>query len=278
MSWTTAEALTRLIQAGKENRLAHGYLIVGNPPQIQTELLRPWLKELLGAEPFPHPDVHQINPESKTRQIRVEAIRQLIALLNRTSYSGGWKVGIINEADRFRSEAANAFLKTLEEPNNKTLLLLLTQRPEQVLPTLLSRCLILRLKSSPVPSSTILQPLLNDLSQKPPTDHVAAYHYLNRCMDYLRDTHKVLDKNAQDEVKLAKQNGLEGEAVADIEKIAVSQVETEYLMSRRNLLKELAQIFGISQPELFDETEKALSRSLPESFVFERLFLNLIVK
>ena len=75
MSWTTAEALTCLIRAEKENRLAHAYIIVGEPQQVQTELLTPWLKQLLSATPFPHPDVHQVNPESKTRQIRVEAIR-----------------------------------------------------------------------------------------------------------------------------------------------------------------------------------------------------------
>lgn len=276
MSWTTAETLKRLIQAEKENRLAHAYLIVGDPQQTQTELLYPWLKQLLAAEPFPHPDVHQINPESKTRQIRVETIRQLIDSINRTSFAGGWKIGIINEADRFRPESANTFLKTLEEPSKRTLLLLLTQRPEQLLPTLLSRCLILRLKSIPPSPLTVLQPLLNDLSQNPPTDHVTAYHYLNRCLDYLKNTHKILDKNAQDEVKLAKQNGLEGEAITEIEKIANSRAETDYLTSRRNLLKELAQLFGASQPHLFDETEKALARSLPENFVLERLFLNLI--
>ena len=56
-----------------------------------------------------------------------------------TAFSGGWKVGVVVGADRLEAEAANAFLKTLEEPPGKTLFLLLTDQPDAVLPTIVSR-------------------------------------------------------------------------------------------------------------------------------------------
>jgi DNA polymerase-3 subunit delta' len=59
--------------------------------------------------------------------------------MSTTSFSGGWKVAVIYGADRMREEAANAFLKTLEEPPAKTMFLLLTDAPEGILPTIASR-------------------------------------------------------------------------------------------------------------------------------------------
>ena len=56
-----------------------------------------------------------------------------------TSFSGGWKVGVIYGADRLRAESANAFLKSLEEPPPKTMYLLLTDQPDAILPTIVSR-------------------------------------------------------------------------------------------------------------------------------------------
>jgi DNA polymerase-3 subunit delta' len=57
-----------------------------------------------------------------------------------TSFAGGWKVGVLVGADRLNAAGANAFLKTLEEPPSKAVFLLLTDAPEQLLPTIVSRC------------------------------------------------------------------------------------------------------------------------------------------
>jgi DNA polymerase-3 subunit delta' len=57
-----------------------------------------------------------------------------------TSFAGGWKVMIFVGADRMNESAANAFLKTLEEPPAQTLFLLLTDSPQRLLPTIISRC------------------------------------------------------------------------------------------------------------------------------------------
>jgi DNA polymerase III subunit delta' len=57
---------------------------------------------------------------------------------------GGYRVAILTDADRMRREAANAFLKLLEEPGDRTVLILITDRPDRLLPTIRSRCQLLR--------------------------------------------------------------------------------------------------------------------------------------
>ena len=88
-----------------------------------------------------HPDIHRLVPEKKSRIISVDAMRErMIDPMEKTTFMGGWKAGVVVGADRLRTESANAFLKTLEEPPPHTLFLLLSERPEQLLPTIISRC------------------------------------------------------------------------------------------------------------------------------------------
>ncbi len=67
------------------------------------------------------------------------------------SVEGGYKVAILTDADRMRREAANAFLKLLEEPGKKTVLVLITDRPDRLLPTIRSRCQSLRFERLETP-------------------------------------------------------------------------------------------------------------------------------
>jgi DNA polymerase-3 subunit delta' len=94
-----------------------------------------------------HPDLFHLRPTGKMRIISVDNTRDLISELNRSSNQGGAKVAIIHEADRMRKQAANAFLKTLEEPPPGTYILLVTTRPYATLATIRSRCLQVRLPS-----------------------------------------------------------------------------------------------------------------------------------
>ena len=81
-----------------------------------------------------HADVRWIEPESKSRQIRIEEIRDLIEAIALTSYEGGWKAAVILFADRLNANAQNALLKTLEEPPPNSLLILATDVPAALLP------------------------------------------------------------------------------------------------------------------------------------------------
>jgi DNA polymerase-3 subunit delta' len=92
-----------------------------------------------------HPDVFWVRPESKTRIIKAEQIRELIRELNLRPAEAAHKAALIVAADRMHTSAANAFLKTLEEPPAGTVLMLLSTEPQHLLETILSRCLRLNL-------------------------------------------------------------------------------------------------------------------------------------
>ena len=140
----TEAAYTLIENAISVGRPAHGYLIVGDVRGAALELAERVLERLFGAEHVKdraHPDIHWLTPEKKTRVISVESMREkIVHPMEQTSFAGGWKAGVVVAADRLQTESANAFLKTLEEPTPQTLFLLLTDSPEQLLPTIISRC------------------------------------------------------------------------------------------------------------------------------------------
>jgi DNA polymerase-3 subunit delta' len=88
-----------------------------------------------------HPDVQWIRPESKSRIITIDQMRELMQTVNFKPTHSPWKVAIIVAADRLNEQAANAFLKTLEEPPGDSVLALLSTDPQRVLETIRSRCL-----------------------------------------------------------------------------------------------------------------------------------------
>lgn len=78
--------------------------------------------------------------EEKSPEIGVEIIRNLNTVLTQTSRGGGWRIIIIDGAERLNNNAANALLKRLEEPPPKTVFFLVTHLPGHLLPTIRSRC------------------------------------------------------------------------------------------------------------------------------------------
>jgi DNA polymerase-3 subunit delta' len=146
--FTANEALDLLRAAREHGRLAHGYLITGPTGCGKRQVAGELCAMLTGAEdePFKHQDVHVIEPESKSRRIRVEQIRDLERELQMRSLLGGQKVGVIFDADRLIEAAANAFLKTLEEPPGSSHLVLVSAQPDQLLETILSRCIEIPLR------------------------------------------------------------------------------------------------------------------------------------
>jgi DNA polymerase-3 subunit delta' len=93
-----------------------------------------------------HPDLNRVVPIEDSKQIRIEQVRDLAAELALTSHRGGYKVGILSPADTLNRFAANALLKTLEEPSARTLLILVAIQPSRLPPTILSRCQRLRVR------------------------------------------------------------------------------------------------------------------------------------
>ena len=87
-----------------------------------------------------HPDFHLVRLEDDAKQIKVEQVRGLIEALTTKSYRGGFKVGIIDGAETLNASGANAFLKTLEEPTDDTLLMLVCGPAHRLPATIASRC------------------------------------------------------------------------------------------------------------------------------------------
>ena len=152
MAFTLEVALAYLEGAQKRSRLAHAYLITGAPGS-GTRVLAAELAHRINGAPADAifagsaPDIHLASPESKSRRIVIEQIRGLEHALQMRASDGLRKVAILSEADRMVPQAANAFLKTLEEPPNNSLLLLLSSIPEVLPETILSRCIGIPLAS-----------------------------------------------------------------------------------------------------------------------------------
>jgi DNA polymerase III subunit delta' len=147
MPFLVDEALRYLSRAKDGGRLPHSYLITGPDGSGKRDLARKFFAELnQTAAVETHPDYHLVEPGSKSRRILVEQIRELEESLRMKSTAGAWKFGIVVDADRMMPQASNAFLKTLEEPPVKSILLLLTAVPEALLETVQSRCIRISLR------------------------------------------------------------------------------------------------------------------------------------
>jgi DNA polymerase-3 subunit delta' len=88
-----------------------------------------------------HADIHWARPESKSRVLTVEQMRDLMQQIQLKPTEAEFKVAVIAGTDRLNAQAANAFLKTLEEPPSNSVLILLSTEPSRILETILSRCL-----------------------------------------------------------------------------------------------------------------------------------------
>src|SRR5690606_9158650 len=144
-----------LSQTAEAGRLGHAWLLLGDPGLGKEQLAERLARLHLCQQPDRgepcgqchscqlfdkghHPDLGTVTVDSKT--IGVEAIREICARLQNSAQLGRGKVVIIPDAERMTESAANALLKTLEEPAGDSLLLLIASQVSRLLPTILSRC------------------------------------------------------------------------------------------------------------------------------------------
>jgi len=117
-----------------------------------------------------YPDLIFIQPE-KENEIKISQIRDLIWKLSLKPYSSSFKVAIIDEAHLMNLQAQNSLLKILEEPKGETFLILITSRPEFLLPTILSRVQAMRF--FPVSKEEIKRYFLSDKINPQKADYLA---------------------------------------------------------------------------------------------------------
>lgn len=248
---SVAAALAQLRETFAAGRLAHAYLIHGPVRGAANELLNAFLPSLFcQATEKPcgkcdgcrrvvaheHPDVLRLEPESKSRQIVVgeagedEGIRKMVRFISLTPFIGPWKVGVIIDADRMNTAAANAFLKTLEEPPSASLIFLLTESPQSLPATILSRCQKITLAADVAAADEPWrEALLEWLRAGPASDALQTTARAGQLEQILDAERK---RVAEVEGDAAKEEGAEKEVIA-------ARVGARYRAVRATLLKQL---------------------------------------
>ena len=188
-------------------RPAHGLLFKGSKGIGKLELAINYAQSLLCQQPDvsgfacgkcpschwfvqgSHPDYRLLQPESlsmdgdesedskpvsgkkPSKQISIEQIRGLADFFGMTAHQGGRRVIVIHPAETMNTNAANALLKNLEEPPQGLLIVLVSHKPQQLLPTILSRCLSFAL---PAPDAASATRWLAEQGVKNPADALAS--------------------------------------------------------------------------------------------------------
>lgn len=209
-------AVAQLQRAYAHRRLSHAYIFDG-PEGVGKQTVAQALAALLLCEApaqadscghcpackqvacGSHPDLHVLAPDG--RSVKIKQIRELRARLSGTASYGGYSVVIIDAADTMTLEAANAFLKTVEEPQGPTCFILITTQAERLPETIRSRAQLVRFHAL---GQASLSRLLAEEADTP-----AGRTAIDLSGGSLTRAHKMLTDDALREQQLARRAALE---------------------------------------------------------------------
>ncbi|MDF7826046.1 hypothetical protein P4B35_18595 [Pontiellaceae bacterium B12227] len=319
-----AEAWDGIKNGFQSGRLAHAYTIVGSPRGNALHFAESFLKLLFceraekpcnectgcrQVEAHKHVDTLWIEPQSKSRQILADDVRGLIRRMSQTSFDGGWKAGVILSADCMNESSENALLKTLEEPPPKSILLLVTDSAQSLLPTIISRCqkIVLSEGNANAVNELWHEPLMNILHCLPPTgglDAARLASQLKGILDVVKEgiadaVIEELDQNdeALDESKLkvileARTNARLKEVQADVFRVMLdwqrdvllltSGIEQENLIFSNdwNMLEQQAKLHtqgsALKAMQEIEAISRRLDRNIPAMQIFDEAFRKLV--
>jgi len=257
----TVALLQRSLERG---RVAHAYLLTGGSLDAAAGLARNLIKTLNCRNPVRqgpnqspvdccdacdecrridqdnHPDVAWVRPESKLRVITVDQMRDLMHTIHLKAMENGYKAGILVGADRLNTQAANAFLKTLEEPPHKTILILLSDQPDRLLETILSRCLRLNLGGdNPSLANIDPQPWLKkfcEFAQAPTKNLLTRYQMLGALVAHFAEIKTQIETNLTAGSPLEKYDEAEASLRQKWETELNAAIESEYRRRRAESL------------------------------------------
>jgi DNA polymerase-3 subunit delta' len=320
------EAWEGIRKSFEDGRLAHAYILVGSPRREALSFAESFLKLLFcenddkpcgqctnchRIDTHNHVDTHWIEPQSKARNIKADEIRALVHRLAQTAFAGGWKAGILVSAECMNPTAANILLKTLEEPPPKTLLLLITDSPQALLPTITSRCqkVVLSKNRSGRVETFWKEPLLKILCDLPPSDGLGAARLAGQLKALFGGVKKgiaeaiaedidpdegMLDVSKRKAILEARTSALLKEVQADVFRVMLdwqrdvlmqaSGVGEDHLIFSRNrdTLRRQAERHtrstALEAVRVVEKIPQRLDRNIPDGQVFDEAFRLLIRK
>lgn len=243
-------------------RLGHAYLFTGDQLEELELLARTLAKTLNCLNPVKtgaaatdccddclncrkienenHADIHWARPESKSRVVTIDQTRELIREIQLKPTEAGYKMAIITAADRLNTQAANAFLKTLEEPPAKSILILLSTEPSRILETILSRCLRLNFSGDGAralePAQTIWLNKFGALAAGEQKSLLGRYRLTDLLLQHLAEIRAEVDETLTARSPLEKYEEAEKGLREKWEDELTAGIEAEYRRRRTNLL------------------------------------------
>jgi DNA polymerase-3 subunit delta' len=243
-------------------RLAHAYLFTGHQLDEVEAIARALAKTLNCLRPVKagavaidsceaclscrkierdnHADVRWVRPESKSRVITIAQMRELMREINLKPTEAEYKVAIIVAADRLNVQAANAFLKTLEEPPAKSVLILLSSEPQRILETIVSRCLRLNFAGEgPRPLTPAEQAWLAGFSEtaaSEQTNLLGRYRLMDVLLQKLNEMKGGIEERLTARSPLQHYDEVEKELRERWEEELAAAIEAEYRRQRTDLV------------------------------------------
>lgn len=186
--------LEQILKLVGQGTVPHAILFAGPEGSGKRAAADKLAEALLRGKITQHPDLHVYAPDSTGGMHSIESMRKLIDEVYMAPYSAPAKVFIIEQAEKMLATSSNALLKTLEEPALNCYILMLTETPEAILPTILSRArkfTFMRLEKFLVEKTEERDRLVHFLSTKfGYTDFMKAA----AAFDEIEDTDKLLDE------------------------------------------------------------------------------------
>jgi DNA polymerase-3 subunit delta' len=261
------------------------------------------------VESHKHVDTLWIEPQSKSRQIVTDDIELLIRRISQTSFEGGWKAAVILSAECMNTKSFNQLLKTLEEPPPKSIILLVTDSPQSLLPTILSRCqkIVLSSAKAGAMDTDWQAPLLEILHDLPPAGGLDAARLASQ-LKGLFDTVKAgiadavetelgksgdsIDEARLKEILAARINARLKEVQTDVFRVMldwyrdvlmlVSHIDEQHLAfpDDREILREQSKYYttgsALQAVQVVEGMAGRLERNIPDLQIFDEGFRRLV--